>query len=97
MFFKSEKSKFYFGIFLFLFIFTIGFVKINIVYSSTGIGKAVTVSNNEIYEDKYGIHQFSNLIDDSLINIYKEDYGFDIKIKMFGNEKVYSLKLPWKK
>lgn len=97
MFFKDRKVKYYLGIVLFLIVFTIGFVKLNIVYTSTGIGNAVTASNNQVYEDRFGIDQFSNIQDNSLISIYKEDYGFDIKLKAFGTEKVYSLKLPWKK
>ena len=96
MFLKKEKVKYYLGIFLFLFVFTIGFVKINIAYSSLGIGTAVTVSSNDIYEEQEDFTEFSNVVDNSLIRIYEQDYGYDIKLKFFNNEKTYSLKLPWK-
>lgn len=68
----------------------------NIVYSSTGIGSSVSTQKIEFYEDNDSIDTFSDIKDNAFIRIYKEDYGFDVVLNMFNEEKTFSLKLPWK-
>lgn len=68
----------------------------NIVYSSTGIGSSVSTQKIEFYEDDDSIDTFSDIKDNAFIRIYKEDYGFDVVLNMFNEEKTFSLKLPWK-
>lgn len=96
MFLKGKKFKYTSGILLFIFVFIIGFVKMNIVYSSTGIGSSVSTQKIEFYEDDDSIDTFSDIKDNTFIRIYKEDYGFDVVLNMFNEEKTFSLKLPWK-
>ena len=81
---------------MFIFVFVIVFVKMNIVYSSTGIGSSVSTQKIEFYEDDDSIDTFSDIKDNAFIRIYKEDYGFDVVLNMFNEEKTFSLKLPWK-
>ncbi len=82
--FKKEFPKLIFGIALFLFVFTFGFVKINTVYSSIGSSKSGdTIS-------------ISTINDNAPISIYKEDYGYDVVVKFGDISKVFSIKFPWK-
>lgn len=100
MFLKQNKIQYLIGIFLFIFVFFVGFVKMNIVQSSSGLASSVSMKKNEFYDEYKGninINTLSNINDDSFIKIYKEDYGFDIILKINDNEKIFSLKLPWKK
>jgi len=61
---------------LFIFVFSAGFVKINVVYSSTGIVNSVReVQENRTNEDSLNITTFD---DQALISIYKESYGYDV-------------------
>lgn len=95
MFFKERKFKYIFGIFLFIFVFIVGFVKINVVYSSTGIVNSVReVQENRINDDSLDITTFD---DQALVSIYKESYGYDVILRINGEEKIFSLKFPWKK
>lgn len=100
MFLKQNKIQYLMGIFLFIFVFFVGFVKMNIVQSSSGLASSVSMKKNEFYDEYKGninISTLSNINDDAFIKIYKEDYGFDIILKINDNEKTFSLKLPWKK
>ncbi len=92
MFIKQKSFKYIFGIFLFMSVFMIGFVKMNIVYSSTGLFSEI--QNNKI-EFAQSENPFSKIKDNSFLKIYKEDYGYDVVLKIFDNEKTFSLKLPW--
>lgn len=95
MFFKRRNLKYIFGIFLFIFVFSAGFVKINVVYSSTGIVNSVReVQENRTNEDNLNITTFD---DQALISIYKESYGYDVILRIKGEEKIFSLKFPWKR
>ncbi|EIA22473.1 hypothetical protein SFB1_280G5, partial [Candidatus Arthromitus sp. SFB-1] len=72
-----------------------GFVKINVVYSSTGIVNSVReVQENRTNEDSLNITTFD---DQALISIYKESYGYDVILRIKGEEKIFSLKFPWKR
>lgn len=93
MFVRQKSFKYISGIFLFVTVFMIGFIKMNIVYSSTGLGKELQSNKIEFYSDESD--SFSNIKDNSFLKIYKEDYGFDIVLKIFDNEKTFSLQLPW--
>lgn len=92
MFFKNYKFKYISGVILFVFVFIVGFVKMNIVYSSTGIG-----GTTEVYSSNDETDTISTINDQAFIRIYKEDYGFDIVFNAFDNEKIFSLRLPWRK
>lgn len=80
---------------MFIFVFIVGFVKINVVYSSTGIVNSVReVQENRINDDSLDITTFD---DQALVSIYKESYGYDVILRINGEEKIFSLKFPWKK
>lgn len=88
------------GVILFIFVFFIGFVKMNIVQSSSGLASSVSIKNDEVYDEykeNTNTNTLSNINDDAFIKIYEEDYGFDIILKINDEEKIFSLKLPWKK
>lgn len=93
MFVKQRSFKYISGIFLFIIVFTIGFVKMNMVYSSTGLFGEI--QDNKIEFSQSGENPFSKIKDNSFLKIYKQDYGYDVVLKMFDNDKTFSLKLPW--
>ena len=97
MFFKNYKFKYASGIILFIFVFVVGFVKMNIVYSSTGIGRGISLQSTEVYSGSHDVDTLSTINDKAFIRIYREDYGFDIVFNVFNNEKIFSLKLPWRR
>ena len=94
MFLKKQSFKYMFGIIVFVFVFMVGFVKMNIVYSSTGLGNTYKVQRDETISEDY--QEFLGIEDKAFIKIYKEDYGFDVVLRLFDEEKIFSLKLPWK-
>ena len=96
MFFKNYKFQYVSGIILFVFVFIVGFVKMNIVYSSTGIGGGVSFQSTEVYSSD-DMDALSTITDKAFIRIYQEDYGFDIVLNVFDSEKIFSLKLPWRR
>lgn len=96
MFFKEKKFKYMFGVLLFLTVFITGFVKVNMVYSSTGLGGGNINQELTICGDDGRKDTLSTINDDAFIRIYKEDYGFDIVFRSFGKEKTFVLRLPWK-
>lgn len=103
MFFKGKKkgNKFNYltGITLFMFIFVIGFFKLNMVQSSSGVSSSVTTFKNDFYtsnENRYQLNNISDINDNAFIRIYKQDYGFDFVLKIKDREKTFSLKFPWK-
>lgn len=99
MFLKENKFKYLTGITLFMFVFIIGFFKMNMVQSSSGVSSSVSTFKNESYmgyEEGYQSNILSNINDNAFIRIYKQDYGFDFVLKINGKEKTFSLKLPWK-
>ncbi|WP_044035549.1 hypothetical protein [Candidatus Arthromitus sp. SFB-rat-Yit] len=93
MFFKEKKFKYIFGILLFICVFTVGFVKINVVYSSTGIVNNV----REVQDNSNNDLSISTFDDKTLISIYKESYGYDVILRINGENKIFSIKFPWKR
>lgn len=93
MFFKERKFKYIFGVLLFIFVFTVGFVKINVVYSSTGIVSSV----RDVQDNGNNNLDISTFDDQALISIYKENYGYDVILRMNGEDKIFSIKFPWKR
>ena len=96
MFFKEKKFKYMFGVLLFLTVFITGFVKVNMVYSSTGIGGGNISQELVVSEDVESKDTLSTINDNAFMRIYKEDYGFDIVFRSCGKEKTFVLRLPWK-
>lgn len=97
LFFKDKKFKYMAGIILFIIVFITGFVKVNMVYSSTGLGGGNMVKEATISESDDSKDTLATINDNAFMRIYKEDYGFDIVLKSFGKEKMFVLRLPWKK
>ena len=85
MFFNKKSFKYSMGIILFVVVLMVGFVKINTVYSSSGLSR--TSNGNNI----------STINDNAFISIYDEDYGYDVVLKIGGEDRTFSIKFPWKK
>lgn len=85
MFLNNQRFKYVMGIILFIIVFMVGFIKINTVYSSTGLSRSSS-SNSGI----------STINDNAFISIYEEDYGYDVILKIDGKDKAFSIKFPWK-
>lgn len=93
----SRKNKLLIGLLLFALVFTVGFFKLNLVQSSSGIYNSVPVFNSEVNEDTKELEGISTINDNAFIKIFKQGYGFDFVLNINGKEKTFSLKLPWKK
>ncbi len=96
VFLKNYKFKDMFGVILFVFVFVTGFVKMNIVYSSTGIGRP-SAQEIKAYSNGDYIDTLSTITDKAFIKIYEENYGYDIVFNIFDRERVFCLRLPWRK
>lgn len=97
MYCKKEIIGYFIGIFLFLFVVSVGFFKMNIVYSSSGVGTSSDKigNSNFVEENQQTLEVFSSMEDNAFIKTYKQDYGYDVVLKVGDNEKVLSLRLPW--
>lgn len=84
MFFKRKGFKYSMGIILFVVVLMVGFVKINTVYSSTGLSRSSDGNN------------ISTINDNAFISIYEEGYGYDVVLKIGDKDRTFSIKFPWK-